>query len=137
MREAWKGRVDLQAVALFPIDYALDDEPMFRQLVAQVAHHGGVLGGMTYLGAVDERCHRALARLFEAATANGLDLDFHVDETDESEARTLAAIADTVLATGFSGRVVAGHCCALALAPELEAKGVPQDLVRAALITAP
>ena len=120
MREAWKGRVDLQAVALFPIDYALDDEPMFRQLVAQVAQHGGVLGGMTYLGAVDERCHRALARVFEAAATNGLDLDFHVDETDESEARTLAAIADTVLATGFTGRVVAGHCCALALAPDAE-----------------
>ena len=120
MREAWKGRVDLQAVALFPIDYALDDEPMFRQLVAQVAHHGGILGGMTYLGAVDEKFRRALARLFEAAAANGLDLDFHVDETDEPEARTLAAIADMVTATGFSGRVVAGHCCSLALAPDAE-----------------
>jgi cytosine/creatinine deaminase len=112
--------VDLQAVALFPIDYALDDEPMFRQLVAQVAHHGGIMGGMTFLGAMDERFHRALARIFEAAAAHGLDLDFHVDETDESEARTLAAIADMVIATGFTGRVLAGHCCSLALAPDAE-----------------
>ena len=120
MREAWKGRIDLQGVALFPIDYALDDEVMFRRLVAQIAHYGGVMGGMTFLGAVDERCHRALGRIFEAAAANGLDLDFHVDETDESEARTLAAIAETVQRTGFKGRVVAGHCCALALAPDAE-----------------
>jgi len=120
MREAWKGRVDLQAVALFPIDYALDDEPMFRQLVAQVAHHGGVMGGMTFLGAMDERFHRALARIFEAAAAHGLDLDFHVDETDESEARTLASIADLTRTSGFAGRVLAGHCCSLALASDAE-----------------
>ena len=120
MREAWKGRVDLQAVALFPIDYALDDEPMFRQLVAEVAHHGGVMGGMTFLGAVDEKFQRALARVFDAAAANGLDLDFHVDESDDPQARTLAAIADMVQAKGFCGRVVAGHCCSLALAPDAE-----------------
>jgi cytosine deaminase len=120
MREAWKGRIDLQAVALFPIDFALDDEPMFRQLTALVARHGGVMGGMTCLGAMDEKFHRALARLFEAAAANGLDLDFHVDETDESEARTLAAIADRAMATRFPGRIVAGHCCSLALAPDGE-----------------
>ncbi len=120
LREMWKGRIDLQAVALFPIDYALDDEPMFRALVARVAHHGGVLGGMTFLGSVDDRCRLALSRLFEAAAANGLDLDFHVDETDEREARTLGAIADAVQSTGFAGRVVAGHCCSLALAPDSE-----------------
>ncbi len=120
IREAWKGRIDLQAVALFPIDYAIDDEPAFRQLVALVARYGGILGGMTYLGAVDERCHRALGRVFEAAAANGLDLDFHVDETDDSEARTLSAIANTVQAMGFAGRVLAGHCCSLALASDAE-----------------
>src|SRR2546421_5628511 len=44
MREAWKGRVTLQAVALFPIDFALNDEPQFRVLVDMVAKHGGLLG---------------------------------------------------------------------------------------------
>src|ERR1041385_2281409 len=50
MREHWKGRIALQAVALFPIDFALNDEANFRVLVDTVAKHGGILGGLTFLG---------------------------------------------------------------------------------------
>ena len=50
MREQWKGRIALQAVALFPIDRALTDEAEFRFTVETVAKHGGVLGGLTFLG---------------------------------------------------------------------------------------
>ncbi len=121
MREAWKGRVDLQAVALFPIDYALDDEPGFRRMVEIVTRCGGVLGGMTFLGSSpDERSLAALARVFDAAAAHGLDLDFHVDESASLEARSLAAIAKMIVKKRFAGKVVAGHCCSLALAPDDE-----------------
>ncbi len=54
MREEWKGRVALQAVALYPIDVALNDELQFRALVETVAKHGGVLGGLTFLGAAPD-----------------------------------------------------------------------------------
>src|SRR6187402_178888 len=50
MREAWKGRIALQAVSLFPIDFALNEEAGFRTLVETVAKHGGLLGGLTFLG---------------------------------------------------------------------------------------
>src|SRR5689334_13309051 len=50
MREHWKGRIALQAVALFPIDFALNDEANFRVLVETVAKDGGILGGLTFLG---------------------------------------------------------------------------------------
>ncbi len=33
MREHWKGRIALQAVSLYPIDMALNDEPNFRAMV--------------------------------------------------------------------------------------------------------
>ena len=116
MRREWQGRVAIQAVALFPIDLALNDEPAFRALVARVASAGGVLGGMTWLGSrPDERSAAALARVFEAAAANGLDLDFHVDESDSPDARSLSQIADTARKLRFPGKVVAGHCCSLAL----------------------
>lgn len=121
MREAWKGRIDLQAVALFPIDYALTDEHGFRRMVEIVTRCGGVLGGLTFLGGTpDERSLAALARIFDAAAAHGLDLDFHVDESAAVEARSLSAIAQMIVKTRFSGKVVAGHCCSLALAPEDE-----------------
>jgi cytosine deaminase len=121
MREEWKGRIALQAVALYPIDLALNDEPQFRALVEAVAKHGGVLGGLTFLGsAPDEKTDAALDRVFEAAMASGLDLDFHVDESDSPDARTLGLIAEAALRHKFKGQVVAGHCCSLALAGDEE-----------------
>jgi cytosine deaminase len=116
MREAWKGRVALQAVSLYPIETAVDDEPQFRAMVDTVARHGGLLGGITFLGeAPSEKLDRALDRVFAAAAANGLEVDFHVDESDAAEARSLARIAAAARRTRFAGRILAGHCCSLAL----------------------
>ena len=90
MRETWKGRIALQAVALYPIDFALNDAANFRVLVETVAKHGGLLGGLTFLGdAPNAKSDAALDKIFEAASANGLDLDFHVDESNSPLARSL------------------------------------------------
>ena len=120
MREQWKGRIALQAVSLCPIDVA-DDEAVFRTLVDTVAKHGGILGGLTFMGeAPNPKTDAMLDKIFEAAIANGLDLDFHVDETHLPEARSLGQIADAALRHKFKGQIVAGHCCALALADDAE-----------------
>src|SRR3954463_6601867 len=86
MREHWKGRIALQAVSLYPIDMTLNDEPNFRLMVETVARHGGILGGLTFLGeAPNAKSDAALDRIFAAAMARGLDLDFHVDESDSPQ----------------------------------------------------
>src|SRR5947209_7826069 len=121
MREQWKGRIALQAVALFPIDFMLNDEAAFRILVETVARHGGLLGGLTFLGeASNPKTDAALDKIFQAAIANGLDLDFHVDESDSPKARSLGQIAEAALRHKFKGQIVAGHCCSLALADDHE-----------------
>ena len=52
------------------------------RIVETVARHGGVLGGLTFLGeAPGPKLDAALDQVFEAAIAHGLDLDFHVDES--------------------------------------------------------
>jgi cytosine deaminase len=120
MREHWKGRIALQAVSLCPID-VVNDEAVFRDLVATVAKHGGILGGLTFMGeAPNAKTDAMLDRIFEVAAANGLDLDFHVDESDSPKARSLGQIAEAALRHRFKGRIVAGHCCALALADDSE-----------------
>jgi len=120
MREQWKGRIALQAVSLCPID-VVNDEAVFRTLVDTVAKHGGILGGLTFMGeAPNPKTDAMLDKIFEAAIANGLDLDFHVDETHLPEARSLGQIADAALRHKFKGQIVAGHCCALALADDAE-----------------
>lgn len=134
MRETWKGRIALQATALFTCDIVTGDEPQFRDIVATVARHGGVLGGVTFLGAApDAALDLALDRIFMAAAANGLDLDFHVDESDAPEARSLERIADAALRHRFGGRILAGHCCSLALQNETDAARVIDKLGEAGI----
>jgi cytosine deaminase len=65
---------------------------------------------------------QSLDSLFRLAADEGLDLDFHVDETQDPEARTLRHIAEAAIRHRFSGQVTVGHCCSLARQGEEEAK---------------
>ena len=121
MREQWKGRVALQAASIYPVEWAIDDAPQFRAMVETVAKHGGAIGGLTFMGEpLTAKLDAALDKVFEAAKVNGLDVDFHVDESNSPLARTLPRIAEAALRNKFAGRIVAGHCCSLALADDNE-----------------
>jgi cytosine/creatinine deaminase len=134
MRRAWAGRMTLQAVSIYAIDMALDAPAEFRTMVRTVADHGGILGGVTYLGhAPDDRIHAALKAVFDAAESHGLDLDLHVDESADDGARTLEIIADMALARSFKGRILAGHCCALALQDEADIARIGSKLTEAGI----
>ncbi len=111
VREAWRGRIDLQAVALFHPE-AARDHAWLAALADLVADCGGVMGGVPYMEADP---WDFLDRVFGHAERHGLDLDFHVDETDDTNAACLRLIAETALRRNFMGRIVAGHCCSLAL----------------------
>jgi cytosine deaminase len=118
MRERWRGRVELQGVALFAIDVILDD--IFAgEMVEVLKRYGGILGAATFM--IPE-LDAALDRMFRLATENGLDLDFHVDESEDPAARSLRHIADAALRHRFAGRINVGHCCSLALQPTTEAE---------------
>ncbi|MGO8122663.1 cytosine deaminase (plasmid) [Rhizobium ruizarguesonis] len=110
IRDAWKDRIALQAVALFPLD-AMADSAFFTDLVTTIRQNGCLLGGVTRMG---PELVWQLDTLFRTAAEHGLDVDLHVDETDDRGAETLKAIAEAVLRNGFEGKVTAGHCCSLA-----------------------
>ncbi|MBX4961316.1 cytosine deaminase [Rhizobium binae] len=118
IRDAWKDRIALQAVALFPMEN-MADAAYFADLVAVVRDKGGLIGGVTRMSPdLDSQ----LDTLFRAAADSGLDVDLHVDETDDPAAETLKAIAQAVLRNRFGGKVTAGHCCSLARHDEETAK---------------
>jgi cytosine deaminase len=120
MRAAWAGRVELQASPLFGIDNAIDEAHVTAVINAVKAHGSGLIGAVTYM---TPNLKSGLARLFRAAMDNGFDLDFHVDETNDPAALSLEVIADMALELGFTGRILCGHCCSLALqGPEAEAR---------------
>ena len=113
IREEWHGRIALQAVSLVPLD-AFDDAAYATEIADLVDDCGGVLGAVT---GVDAGKNARLDRVFRLADERGLDLDFHVDETSDPEARSFDRIARAVIAHRFGGRVVVGHCCSLGRRP--------------------
>jgi cytosine deaminase len=105
MREEWRGRIDLQAVGLAVMD--LYSTPAGEAYAALIAEHGGVLGGVTDVLARD-------------SASPGAVMDQWLDRFFELAG--LPNIARAVLRTGFSGRVVVGHCVNLALQTDEVAK---------------
>lgn len=129
VRDAWKDRITLQAVALFPMEL-MTDAAYFADLVTVVRNKGGLLGGVTKMG---PDLVWQLDTLFRAAADSGLDVDLHVDETDDPGAETLKAIADSVIRNGFQGKVTAGHCCSLARQDDGLAQRTVELVARAGL----
>lgn len=119
LREKWADKVALQATPLFGVPFALDDAHMAELEAALERFGSNILGAVTYM--VPE-LQPGLDRLFKLAMAKGYDLDFHVDETKDPAAHSLRLIAQTALRLGFKGRILAGHCCSLAMQPDDEAR---------------
>lgn len=117
MREAWKGRIDLQAADLVAVDRA-EFDGRFLRTVEIVKESGGILGMVTY--PCDDLEDRLL-KFFHLCEINGLQADFHVDETMDPAVDSLRTIAQTVLKSGFQGSVVVGHCCSLSTQDEATA----------------
>jgi cytosine deaminase len=117
LRDQWRGKIDLTASPLFPIDLALDTAHM-AHIMRTIETFGSTLGAVAYpVPALQD----GLERLFRIASDRGLDLDFHVDETQDVAAHSLRLIAETALKFRFQGRILAGHCCSLALQEKDEA----------------
>jgi cytosine/creatinine deaminase len=121
LRDKWKGRIELQGVAKYPLE--LYSTPEGRNFAAYVAAMGGILGAVTRLPERSVSEHAgllpgALDALFALAAQHDLDIDLHVDESGDPEATSLRQVALAKLRHNFPGTVVCGHCCSLATQPE-------------------
>lgn len=128
IRAEWAGRIDLQAVSLIGLEAFATR--FGEELADLVAESGGVLGGF---GVMTPDLDRNLDRVFALAAERGLDLDFHVDETGDPTSHVLRRVAEATLRHRFEGTVLCGHCCALAVQPDDEAR-LTLDRVAAAAI---
>ena len=111
MRARWKGRIELQASPLFGVDMMFEPGQL-ETIEEMVAEYGsGLVGAVTYM---IPQLQESLDALFALAERRGWNLDFHVDETADPNARTLGVIAETALKRKFPGKILVGHCCSLA-----------------------
>lgn len=116
MREAWAGRIDLQAVSITTLERFAGDAG--AALADEVANSGGILG-MTTTGeggqANAPEFQTLLDRFFELAEQRGLAMDLHLDENGDAQSRTLDAVARTALRRGFRAPIQVGHVCSLSM----------------------
>lgn len=129
LRADWQGRIELQAACLIGCE-RFEEHGRFVHTADLVAGAGGTLGMVTY--PVPDLRER-LEGFLRMAEARGLGVDFHVDETMDAASETLRLIAETVLATGFAGPVVVGHCCSLSTQDEARALDTLDLVARAGL----
>ena len=116
MRDAWAGRIDLQAVSLCVLERFSGDDGV--ALADEVARSGGILGMVAAGEGVSGEFQALLDRFFALAEERGLAMDLHLDETGDAQSRTLDAVARTALRRGFRAPIQVGHVCSLSMQDE-------------------
>ncbi len=129
VREQWAGKIELQAVSLIGPDN-LVDAAQLDVIARKTKEIGGILGGAVH---VYDRSAEAMLRVVEKAGEYGLDLDIHADETGDPRSHVLESLADAVLQTGYTGRVLAGHCCVLTVQDEATQRRTIEKVARAGI----
>ncbi|MBP7564587.1 MAG: amidohydrolase family protein [Burkholderiaceae bacterium] len=125
----WRDRLAIELAALAPLRFFAD-----AAQAGKLARHAASTGPHARLGGFVHTSNWdtvALRHLVTAAADAGIDLDLHVDEELDPGAQGLATIAQLARETGFAGRIVCGHVCALAAMPEAQALVVLDAVARA------
>lgn len=131
-RDKYRHAIDIQIVA-FPQEGILRDRGTEALMRTAMEKGADVVGGMPFNEETPADSARHIAIAFELAKAFDADIDMHVDETDDPNARTLEMLADQTIANGYEGRVTAGHTCALAAYPADYAAKVIEKVRRAGI----
>ena len=127
LRDQWRGKLTLQCVSLTPLDFfddAFDGEDLAIEVATanltcdKASGEAALLGAFVYR---NERIYDKLQRVFDLAIKNQLNLDFHVDEGLDADARGLKAIAELTIKNNWQGRVTCGHACSLSMQSDEDA----------------
>ena len=118
LQQQWQDKITLQVVSLVSADYYQTE--LGRNLADKIEKVGGILGAVVYL---NPDLDSQLDNLFTIAKAKNLDLDLHTDENGDVESIGLQKIAEAAIRNNFTGNILCGHCCSLAVqSPEVVQK---------------
>ena len=110
LQRQWRERLILQAVSLVRLDYYQTSAGV--RLADKIAEIDGILGGVAWQ---NPDLDNQLDTVFKLAKERDLNLDFHVDENGDPDSMCLFKIAQAAMGHQFSGKVICGHCCSLAV----------------------
>ncbi|MCP9848229.1 amidohydrolase family protein [Cyanobium sp. Morenito 9A2] len=114
LRRRWQGRIELQLVALVPIDHWATPEG--TALARRVADAGERLGGVLGPGFVAPQAAAAgVLALLRLAEGLGCGVDLHVDEADSQPGAGVALVTRLVRQHGFGVPLACSHSSSLGL----------------------
>ncbi len=113
LRGRWRDRIELQLVALVPVEHwsTLEGE----QLAAAVARAEGLIGGVLAPPCRGRATRRALRRLLELADQHGCAVDLHIDEADSPPAAGMPQLLRVLESMSLSVPVTCSHASSLSL----------------------
>ncbi len=112
-RERMRPYCDLQVVA-FPQEGIVRD-PGAAELLEEAIKEGcDIVGGLPWYEYTDEEARQHIDSCFDIAKRYDRDIHMLVDDTDDTNSRSLEALALKTIREGFQGRVTASHCGAMA-----------------------
>lgn len=117
LRQRWAGRLELQLVAMVPIQHWLSPEG--EALAVRVAAAAGVLGGV--IGppfASRSRDRDGVVALLRLAERLGCAVDLHIDEGSSDPGRGVAMVSRERLAQRSEVPLVCSHASSMALLAE-------------------
>lgn len=130
LRERWREVVTIQVVA-FPQEGILRDKGTADLMEEAMQLGADVMGGLPWFEWLDEDARAHIDYCFDLARRYDRDIHMLVDDTDNPLSRSLEYLAVKTLREGYSGRVSASHCGALAAYNEVHAHKVMELLKQA------
>ena len=122
VRRRLAASIEVQLVAfpaLSPGPFTPEERHQVRRLLEEALQAGADALGGAPVRTGDPPAF--IDEVLEVARSHGASVDLHVDESDDPRHFCLDYLADRVLALGYQGKVVAGHCSTLSL-QELEVR---------------
>ena len=113
LRRRWRGRIDLQLVALVPISHW--STPEGAALARRVVAAGGLLGGVLVPPCGDRQTWDGLAAVLALADALGCGIDLHIDEADRSAAAGLRMVLRCLDRRPVTVPITCSHASSLSL----------------------
>jgi len=133
LRERWRDVAHIEVV-VFPQEGIVRDAGT-RELMEEAMRLGAdVVGGLPWFEMLDDEARAHIDFCFELAKRYDKDIHMLVDDTDNPLSRSLEYLAVKTLREGYSGRVAASHCGALAAYNEVHAFKV-MDLLKQANVS--
>lgn len=109
IKTQWKDYIDIQLVA-FPQEGFTNDPENLKYLEAAIKSGADLIGGIP---AMDFNPEKHIEEIFKLAKKYDVDIDMHIDETDDANSLTILHLIEYTKKYNYQGRVTVGHCCSL------------------------